>query len=97
VTTKYQGEETRSNIVVNEVADQCMIYIAPDQDHEKSRIIVGADLIVIGGKKHTFHRERTQYHFKEAVEPADLEKGLDRALQLTMEWMLVIHQDHEEK
>ena len=84
-------------IVVNEFEDQCMIYAAPDRNNEKSKIVVGADLNVIGGKKHTFHRQRQKFHFRETMDLANLETGLDQALQLTKSWALEIHQDHGEK
>jgi hypothetical protein len=94
VCTEYKDEEVRSISVVNEVADVFMIYVNAKSNHEERNILVGADLLDIGGKKHTFHRERRGFHFKATVDLAGLETLLDKALQLTREWASEIRRDH---
>jgi hypothetical protein len=91
VMTEYKDEEVRSITVVNDFGDEFQIYLAPDTDNEETKVIVGADLLQLGGKKHSYHRERKKFHFREAVSLADLEAVLNRALQLTGEWTLEIH------
>lgn len=91
VMTAYKDEEVRSIIVVNHFGDEFQIYLAPDTDHEETKVIVGADLLRLGAEKHTFYRERKKFHFRETADLADLEAVLNHALQQTREWTLEFH------
>lgn len=91
VMTEYKDEEVRSISVVNDFGDEFQIYLAPDTDNEETKVIVGAELLRLGGKKHTFHRESKKFHFRKVVDLAGLEAVLNRALQRTREWALEVH------
>ena len=94
VMTEYKDEEVRSITVVDDFANEFQIYLSPDSDHEETKVNVGADLLRIGSKKHTFHREKKKFHFRETVDLVGLEAVLNRALQLTREWSVEIQRDH---
>ena len=94
VSKKYKDEEVRSIQIVNKFADVYMMFVTPATGDEEKKIIVGADLLEVGGQKHTFPRQRKDFHFKETVDLAGLEALLDRALLLTGEWATEIPRHH---
>lgn len=86
VFTECKDEEIRSMIVVDKWGDEYGIYAIADGENGKMTVAVGADLHGRGGKKHTFYRERKQFHFRKSVELEYLEKTLVEALDLTRAW-----------
>ncbi|MDA8412196.1 MAG: hypothetical protein M0023_00210 [Desulfobacteraceae bacterium] len=86
VMTRYKDEEVRSMTVVDSCCDQYGISAILDRINGKSTVVVGADLLERGAKKHTFHRERQQYHFRKPADLAHLEMTLSEALELTRVW-----------
>jgi hypothetical protein len=88
IFTEYKDEEIRSLIVVDQWGDQYGIYAIPDGENGNKTVAVGANLDSRGGKKHTFDRERKQFHFRKSVELPYLEMALNEALELTSAWGL---------
>ena len=86
VFTECKDEEVRSMILVDCWGDQYGIYSIPDWENGNETVAVGADLDKRGSKKHTFYRERKQFHFRKSVELKNLENTLEEALELTRAW-----------
>jgi len=86
IFTECKDEEIRSMIVVDTWGDQYGIYATPDWENGNATVAVGADLDKRGNKKHTFYRERKQFHFRKSVELKCLERTLEDALESTKAW-----------
>lgn len=86
VFTECKDEEIRSMIVVDASGNQFGIYAIPDWENGNKTVAVGADLDKRGGKKHTFYRERKQYHFRKSVDLENLGKTLEEVLEITKAW-----------
>jgi hypothetical protein len=86
VFTECKDEEIRSIIVVDKCGNEYGIYAIPDGENDNKSVAVGADLHERGGKKHTFYRERKQFHFRKSVALEYLEKTLEEAFELTRAW-----------
>jgi len=91
--TECKDEETRAMILTDQWGDQYELYAVPDWQALKTMVRVGADLTKRGTKKHTFYRERKQYHFLKTIEYSKLSETLDEALDQTTKWGSTRHTD----
>jgi len=86
VLTDCKGEETRAMFHVDQWGDQYELYAVPDWKTENTAVTVGADLTKRGNKKHTFFRERRQFHHRQSVALTDLDDALDKAWNKIGQW-----------
>ena len=86
ILTDCKGEETRAMFLVDPWGDEYELYAVPDWDNNKTAVAVGADLIKRGNKKHTFYRERKEYHHRQSVTLTDLGDALDEAWETIERW-----------
>jgi hypothetical protein len=89
---EYKDEEVRSMIFVDKWGDVYQLYSIPDFENNNMSVAVGADLSNRGDKKHTFFRERREYHFRKSVALVNMASTLDEAWRTVQEWGSNFHQ-----